>query len=43
MCDSLSRAALILGYAQYHAGGEVIPQVATLPPLTVMQQFQKML
>jgi len=32
-----------VGYAQYNAGGEIIPQVATLPPLTVMLQFQKML
>ena len=30
-----------IGYAQYDAGGNVIPQVATLPPLTVMFQVTK--
>src|SRR5215469_16750864 len=30
-----------IGYAQYDAGGSVIPQVATLPPLTVMFQVSK--
>lgn len=30
-----------IGYAQYDAGGNVIPQVATLPPLTVMLQVTK--
>jgi outer membrane receptor protein involved in Fe transport len=28
-----------IGYAQYTAGGTVIPQVATLPPLTVLLQY----
>ena len=28
-----------IGYAQYTAGGIVIPQVATLPPLTVLLQY----
>jgi outer membrane receptor protein involved in Fe transport len=32
-----------VGYAQYNSGGYIIPQVATLPPLTVMLQYQKML
>jgi len=30
-----------IGYAQYDAAGSVIPQVATLPPLTVMFQVTK--
>jgi iron complex outermembrane recepter protein len=30
-----------IGYAQYDAGGNVIPQVATLPPLTLMFQVTK--
>lgn len=32
-----------IGYAQYDAAGSVIPQVATLPPLTVMLQVTKSL
>ena len=30
-----------IGYAQYTQAGSVIPQVATLPPLTVMLQYTK--
>jgi outer membrane receptor protein involved in Fe transport len=30
-----------VGYAQYNAAGGIIPQVATLPPLTVLLQYQK--
>ena len=29
-----------VGYAQYNAAGTVIPQVATMPPLTVMLQYK---
>lgn len=29
-----------IGYAQYNAAGTVIPQVATMPPLTVMLQYK---
>ncbi len=29
------------GYAQYDSQGVVLPMVATLPPLTVMLQYQK--
>jgi hypothetical protein len=29
-----------LGYAQYDAAGTVIPQVATLQPLTVIAQYK---
>ncbi len=29
-----------IGYAQYDANGTVIPQVATLPPLTVLLQYR---
>ena len=29
-----------VGYAQYNASGVVIPQVATMPPLTVMLQYK---
>jgi iron complex outermembrane recepter protein len=32
-----------VGYAQYNAAGMIIPQVATLPPLTVILQYQKFL
>jgi iron complex outermembrane recepter protein len=32
-----------VGYAQYSAAGMIIPQVATLPPLTVLLQYQKFL
>ena len=32
-----------VGYAQYNAAGGIIPQVATLPPLTVLLQYQKFL
>jgi len=30
-----------IGYAQYDASGQVIPQVATLPPLTVMLEVRQ--
>ncbi len=32
-----------VGYAQFNAAGNLIPQVATLQPLTVMLQYRKSL